>query len=67
MRIHLPTLGTISARLRLDGSRISIDLHASDEASVDLLSTGRPTLVEQLQAAGLDPGEIEVRHDAPRE
>ena len=67
MRLDLPRLGAISARLRLDGSRISIDLHVSDEASVDLLSVGRPALVEQLQAAGLDPGEIGVRHDAPRE
>lgn len=67
MRLDLPRLGTISARLRLDGSRINIDLHAGDEAAVDVLSVGRPALVEQLQAAGLDPGEIGVRHDAPRE
>ncbi len=67
MRLELPRLGTISARLRLDGNRISIDLHANDEASVDLLSMGRPALVEQLQVAGLDPGEIGVRHGAPRE
>ncbi|MFA7061196.1 MAG: flagellar hook-length control protein FliK [Pedobacter sp.] len=67
MRLDLPRLGAINAKLRLDGSRISIDLHVSDEASLDLLSVGRPALVEQLQAAGLDPGEIGVRHDAPRE
>ena len=65
MRLDLPQLGTISARLRLDGSRISIDFHAADEAAVDLLTVGRPALIEQLQVAGLDPGEIGVRHEAP--
>lgn len=67
MRLDLPKLGAISARLRLDGNRISIDIQAGDEAAVDMLSVARPALVEQLQAAGLDPGEIGVRHDAPRE
>ena len=67
MVLDLPRLGAVGARLRLDGSRISIDLHAGDEATVALLSVGRPALIEQLQAAGLDPGEIGVRHVAPRE
>jgi len=63
LRIDLPRLGTISARLKLDGTRVSIDLSAAD-ASVTLLESGRPALVEQLQAAGLEPAEIGIRNGA---
>lgn len=62
LRIDLPRLGSVSARLKLDGTRISIDLTAGDAGSTDLLESGRPALVEQLQAAGLQPAEIGIRH-----
>lgn len=64
LRIELPRLGAISARLKLDGSRISIDLSIGDAASTVLLESGRPALMEQLQAAGLEPAGIGIRHDA---
>ena len=64
LRIDLPGLGTISARLKLDGTRVSIALSAVDAASTVLLESGRPALVEQLQAAGLEPAEIGIRHVA---
>jgi len=64
LKIELPRLGAISARLSLDGNRISIDLRAGDAAAAELLDSGRPALLEQLQAAGLAPGEIGIRHEA---
>jgi FKBP-type peptidyl-prolyl cis-trans isomerase len=65
LEITLPKLGAISARLRLDGDRVSIDIRAGESTSVEVLNTMRPKLVEQLQAAGLAPGEIGIKHDAP--
>lgn len=67
LRLDLPKLGAINARLALEGNRVSIDLRAGDAASAMLLDAGRPGLVEQLQSAGLNPTEIGIRHDAPRE
>jgi hypothetical protein len=64
LRVDLPRLGGITARLKLDGNRVSVDLHAGDVASAGVLEAGRRELAEQLQAAGLEPGEIGVRHDA---
>ena len=64
LNLELPRLGSISARLSLDGSRLSIDLRAGDADAAELLDHGRPALVEQLEAAGLVPGEIGVRHEA---
>lgn len=65
LRLDLPELGSISARLTVDGSRVSIDFRAGTAASAALLDNGRPMLVEQLQAAGLNPAEIGIRHEAP--
>lgn len=65
LRLDLPRLGAISAKLRLDGTRVSIDISSSEQGTVEELDSGRPALVEQLQAAGLSPGEIGIRHEAP--
>lgn len=65
LRLDLPKLGTITARLRLDNSRVSVDIHTSEAAVGRMLDAGRPALVEQLQAAGLDPAEIGISHDTP--
>ncbi|NVN93285.1 MAG: flagellar hook-length control protein FliK [Desulfuromonadales bacterium] len=64
LRVDLPHLGGITVKLTLDGFRVAIDLHAREISSVGVLESGRGGLEEQLQAAGLDPGEIGVRHDA---
>lgn len=66
LQITLPKLGAVSARLKLDGNRVSIDIRAGEIASVEVLESGRSRLAEQLQAAGLTPGEIGVKHDAPQ-
>lgn len=67
LALDLPKLGAISARLILDNGRVSIDLRAGNAESAVLLEASRPALVEQLEAAGLKPAEIGIRHDAPRE
>ena len=64
LRLDLPRLGVVSAKLRLDGTRVSIDLCSPEQGTVEELDSGRPALVEQLQAAGLSPGEIGIRHEA---
>ena len=66
LKLDLPKLGAIRARLTLDGNRVSIEVRAAQEHTAEFLGDGRAGLVEQLQAAGLVPGEIGVRHDAPQ-
>ena len=66
LQISLPKLGTVSARLKLDGNRVCVDIRTGDQAAVEVLDGGRQRLVEQLQAAGLAPGEIGITHDAPQ-
>lgn len=63
LRLDLPGLGGVVARLKLDGKRISVDIRASESDSVSILDSGRAKLVEQLQAAGLDTAEIRVRNE----
>lgn len=63
MRLDLPRLGGITACLTLNGNRIGIALNVDDAASAIQLAAGRPELIEQLQAAGLTPGEIGVSHE----
>lgn len=65
LNITLPKLGAVSARLKLDGNRVSVDIRAGEDATAGVLDAGRPRLVEQLQAAGLAPGDIGVQHDTP--
>jgi hypothetical protein len=64
LQITLPKLGAVTARLKLDGNRVSVDIRAGEVASIGVLDTGRPRLVEQLEAAGLAPVEIGIKHDA---
>lgn len=66
LRLELPHLGGVTARLCLDGRKVAIELFAGRPDSVGLLEGGRHGLVEQLQAAGLEPGEIGVTHDPSR-
>jgi hypothetical protein len=63
LRVDLPRLGAVSARLTLDGTRVAIELRAGESGAVELLGRERGKLVEQLQAAGLEPAEIGVLHD----
>jgi flagellar hook-length control protein FliK len=65
LQINLPKLGTVSARLKLDGDRVSIDIRTGQAESAAVLAAGRPELFEQLEAAGLTAGEIGIKHDTP--
>ena len=60
--INLPRLGSINARLVLDGTRISLDVQAENISVVSQLDSGRARLVEQLEAAGLTPADMNIRH-----
>jgi hypothetical protein len=66
LRIELPMLGEVSARLKLDGKRVSIDFGVGELSSAGVLDTGKARLIEQLQAAGLTPEKIGVQHEAPQ-
>ena len=63
--INLPRLGPVSFRLVLDGTHISLNLHAENSSAVSRLDAGRTRLAEQLEAAGLIPADMNISHAAP--
>jgi hypothetical protein len=65
LQITLPKLGGVTAKLKLDGTRVSVDIRVTEGASANVLKSGRAKLVEQMEAAGLTPGEIGIHHDTP--
>jgi hypothetical protein len=66
LQLDLPKLGAVKARLTLDGTRVNVEIRVAGEDAAGFLGTGKAGLAEQLQAAGLVPGDLGVRHDAPR-
>jgi hypothetical protein len=65
LQINLPKLGAVSAKLKLDGTRVSVEFRTGESTSAEVLKAGRAGLAEQLEAAGLKPGEIGIHHDTP--
>ncbi|KAB0667171.1 flagellar hook-length control protein FliK [Oryzomonas japonica] len=65
LTLDMPKLGNVTASLKLDGSRVSIELNAAQSDSAELLKAGLPRLAEQLEASGLVPSEIGVTHEIP--
>ncbi len=65
LQINLPRLGAVKAKLKLDGTRVSVEFRTGESTSAEVLKTGRAGLAEQLEAAGLMPGEIGIHHDTP--
>ncbi|GFE59470.1 flagellar hook-length control protein FliK [Geobacter sp. AOG2] len=65
LTLDMPKLGNVTASLKLDGTRVSIELHAAQPDSAGLLRSGIPRLAEQLEASGLVPSEIGVTHEIP--
>lgn len=63
--INLPRLGPLTARLVLDGQRVSVDVQTENSGVLAELDSGRGRLAEQLEAAGLTPADVTVRHAAP--
>ncbi|HEY4743797.1 MAG TPA: flagellar hook-length control protein FliK [Desulfuromonadaceae bacterium] len=65
LQLDLPRLGSVTALLKLDGNRVTVSLVAGQADTAAELDNARPALVEQLQAAGLNPAEIGIRHETP--
>jgi len=63
IQLDLPRLGSIAARMTLEGGKITIDLQTEDADGAEILTQARPELADQLQAAGLVPGNIGVRYE----
>ncbi|QEM69897.1 flagellar hook-length control protein FliK [Geobacter sp. FeAm09] len=65
LTLEMPKLGQVTASLKLDGTRVSIELNAALPDSAEFLTAGIPRLAEQLEASGLTPSEIGVTHEIP--
>ena len=63
--LDMPKLGNVTATLKLDGSRVSIELGAPKPGSVEHLKAGIARLAEQLEASGLMPSEIGLTDEIP--
>ena len=53
LRLTLPRLGEIDARIQLHGEQLSLAVSTGDPATRDLMQTSGPLLRNQLDAAGL--------------
>lgn len=62
LSLTLPRLGAVSASIVLEGGRVSAKIQAASEDVSVLLEEGVVQLQEQLQAAGLEPGNLVVSH-----
>jgi Flagellar hook-length control protein FliK len=65
LAVNMPKLGSVNARLKLDGNRVSVELHPANPESEELLEAAKNILAEQLEAAGLVPAEIGIIHEIP--
>jgi hypothetical protein len=64
LAVNMPNLGSVNARLTLDGSRVWIEVRAENAVAAERLRGGRGILAGQLEAAGLTPAEIGIGHEA---
>jgi flagellar hook-length control protein FliK len=60
LRLTLPRLGGVTARLSLAGERLTVGLSAGDAGARDTLRDALPSLEHALQAAGLQPAGLSV-------
>ena len=58
--LDMSKLGNVTATLKLDGTRVGIELGAPKPGSVERLKAGVARLAEQLEASGLMPSEIGI-------
>jgi hypothetical protein len=66
VRFHLPTLGEISATVKLTGDRVHVQVDTADDKAANTLRTERPALAEALAAAGSPMESFLVkRHESP--
>lgn len=64
LRLVLPQLGEISARLILHPQGLRIQLDASESTTAKLLQEQRPALQQGMETSGLQLAEIKVSHEA---
>jgi hypothetical protein len=62
LALTLPNLGQVQASLSLHGTWLDLRITANREVTARLMDESRGALQEQLLAAGLDPGNILVKH-----
>jgi len=60
LRLTLPRLGGVTAKLSLVGDRLTVGLSASEAGTREAMSAALPTLEQALQAAGLKPAGLSV-------
>ncbi|MGD0585786.1 MAG: flagellar hook-length control protein FliK [Oryzomonas sp.] len=65
LTLDMPKLGNVTARLKLDGTRVGIELDATKPGSAERLKAGFGRLGEQLEASGLVPSEIGITDEIP--
>lgn len=65
LKSTLPTLGDVTARLRLDGDRLQLRLAASDASSGTRMEAELSSLRAALSAAGLQPLSIVIDEQRP--
>lgn len=65
VRFELPTLGTISASIRLTGDRLQVHVRTSDEVSASLLRAHGGELASALEASGSALEQLTVKRDEP--
>lgn len=63
VRFSLPTLGAVSATIRLTGEHVQVNIRTADERSAAVLRTYGGVLADALGAAGSTLDSLLVRHD----
>ena len=64
LRLDLPALGRLEATLQLAGDRLQVAIRAADAESAAALREQRDALAAALEAAGIAPDLLTVRHGA---
>ena len=54
LRLHLPNLGEVDARIRLQGSQLALSLCAANESTRSLMRSAGTSLGQNLESAGLN-------------
>jgi flagellar hook-length control protein FliK len=60
LRLELPRLGSVHARIGLNGDRLNLSITTPEESVRDEMRRALPQLTKGLEAAGLRPGGMSV-------
>lgn len=67
VRFSLPTLGAVSATVRLTGEHVQVNVRTADEGTASTLRTYGSLLADALDAAGSTLDSLLVKHDRANE